>query len=138
MTAAVAVDLPLDTSPLSALRGLRGTITDARLGYPEVLHVQIRDADGGLWWLITQDAEWSPTDPASLVGRVVEDVTINERTGALRCDLSDGRRLEITPAALMPEDDDDPPSWEILTPGGQTLEFGPGARWLVTPSDLPR
>ncbi len=138
MTTAVAVTLPLDTSPMSVLRALRGTIIDARLGYPEVLHVQIRDAVGDVWWLVTQDADWSPADPAQLLGRMVEDVRIDAQTGGLRCGLSDGQHLEVTPGALVADEDDAPPSWEVLAPSGQMLAFGPGLRWLVAPSDSPR
>jgi hypothetical protein len=38
---------------------LRGSITGARIAYPQVLHVEIRDSSGELWRLATQDAEWS-------------------------------------------------------------------------------
>jgi len=58
--------VPLDASPLNILRSMRGAIVDARIVYPEVLHVKIKDSDGELWRLATQDAEWSPSDPAQL------------------------------------------------------------------------
>jgi hypothetical protein len=50
-----------------------------------VLHVEIKDSAGELWHLATQDAEWSPTDPAALVGRSVDDADIDAETGELRC-----------------------------------------------------
>jgi hypothetical protein len=34
----------LDASPANVLRALRGLIVDASLAYPDVLHVEIRDA----------------------------------------------------------------------------------------------
>jgi hypothetical protein len=57
----------LDASPTTVLRSMRGPIVDARIAYPDVLHVEVRDSSGGIWHLATQDAEWSPSDPAQLV-----------------------------------------------------------------------
>lgn len=125
--------IALDASPMNVLRSMRGTVVDARLAYPDVLHVEIRDSQGGLWRLATQDADWSPSDPAKLVGRAIEDADIDEETGELRCKLSDGSLLDVKPAAR--EADDDPPNWELNTPGGVVLEFGPGVRWQISSAD---
>lgn len=65
----MATTVTLDASPLNVLRSMRGPIVDARTAYPDVLHVEVRDSDGELWRLATQDAEWTPTDPAELVGK---------------------------------------------------------------------
>ncbi len=129
MTTAVA----LDASPLSVLRSLRGEILDARIAYPQVLHVEIRDSHGGLWRLATQDADWSPSDPAKLVGRAIEAAEIDEETGELRCKLSGGSMLDVKPADR--EADDDPPNWELIAPDGLVLEFGPGMRWRIGSAD---
>lgn len=112
---------------------MRGAIVDARIAHPEVLHVEIQDSAGELWHLATQDAEWSPSDPAQLVGRSVNDADIDEETGELRCKLSDGSLLDVKPADR--EAEDDPPYWELITPGGVVLEFGPGVRWLIGSAD---
>jgi hypothetical protein len=116
------------------LRSMRGPIVDARIAYPDVLHVDIRDAAGGLWRLATQDAEWSPSDPTALVGRSIEDAEIDEHTGDLRCKLSDGSVLDLRPAAR--EAADDPPNWELITPDDLVLEFGPGMRWQIGSADV--
>jgi len=129
----IATVVALDASPANVLRAMRGEIVDARIAYPEVLHVEIKDSDGELWWLATQDAEWSPSDPADLVGRSVDDVGIDGETGELRCKLSDGSMLDVRPAAQ--EAEDDPPNWELITPGGVVLEFGPGVRWQIGSAD---
>ena len=121
----------LDASPANVLRTLRGSIIDARLAYPEVLHVEIRDATG-LWRLATQGADWSPSDPIQLVGQAVERAAIDETTGELRLDLSDGA-LRVIPE--RPEASDDPPNWELTTPDGLLLEFGPGRRWQISSAD---
>ena len=123
----------LDASPLNILHSMRGKIIDARIAYPEVLHVQVKDPAGELWHLATQDAEWSPSDPAGLVGRSVDDADIDGETGQLRCNLSDGSMLDVRPA--VQEAEDDPPNWELITPGGVVLEFGPGVRWQIGSAD---
>ncbi len=112
---------------------MRGPIVDARIAYPEVLHVEIKDSGGDLWHLATQDAEWSPSDPTELVGRSVSDADIDAETGELRCKLSDGLVLDVKPAER--EAEDDPPNWELITPGGVVLEFGPEVRWQIGSAD---
>jgi hypothetical protein len=84
------------------LRSLHGSIADARLAHPDVLHVDIRDPSGGRWRLATQDAEWSPSDPSGLLGRSVEGAAIDEETGELHLRLSDGARFAVTPAHGRP------------------------------------
>lgn len=129
----MAIAVALDASPLNVLRSMRGQIVDARIAYPEVLHVEVKDSEGELWRLATQDAEWSPADPAELVGRSVDDADIDAETGELRCKLSDGSLLDVKPAAR--EAEDDPPNWELITPGGVVMEFGPGVRWQIGSED---
>jgi hypothetical protein len=125
----------LDASPANVLRSMRGSIVGARIAYPEVLHVEIRDSSGELWRLATQGAEWSPSDPSDLVGQSIENAEIDEGTGELRCKLSGGSWLDVKPAAR--EADGDPPNWELITPGGVVLEFGPGVRWQISSADAP-
>jgi hypothetical protein len=114
---------------------MRGPIVDACLAYPDVLHVAVRDSNGGIWRLATQDAEWSPLDPAKLVGRSIDDAEIDEESGELRCKLSDGSLLAVKPAEA--ETDEDPPYWELISPAGVVLEFGPGVRWQISGADAP-
>jgi hypothetical protein len=129
----VATVVALDASPTTVLRSMRGPIVDARIAYPDVLHIEVRDSSGGIWRLATQDAEWSPSDPAQLVGRSVQDADIDEESGELRCKLSDGSVLDVKPAAA--EANDDPPYWELISPAGVVLEFGPGVRWQISGAD---
>jgi hypothetical protein len=131
----MATVVALDASPATVLRSLRGSIVDARIAHPHVLHLEVRDSDGELWRLATQDAEFLPADPAQLVGRSIDGATIDESSGELRCELSDGSSLDIRPAAT--EADDDPPYWELISPAGVVLEFGPGVRWQISGADAP-
>jgi hypothetical protein len=133
--APMATVVALDSSPVNVLRSMRGAIVDARLGYPEILHVEVKDASGETWQLATQDAEWTPTDPSELVGQSIEDAQIDEESGELRCKLSNGSPLDVKPGRK--EADGDPPSWELITPGGVLLEFGPGLRWQISSADEP-
>jgi hypothetical protein len=117
------------------LRAMRGSIVDARVAYPDVLHVEVRDSHGDLWRLATQDAEWTPADPGGLIGRSIEDAAVDGETRELRCMLSDGSVLDVKPAAV--EVEDDPPNWEVVSPSGVVLEFGPGMRWSISSADRP-
>lgn len=128
----MATTAALDASPLNLLRAMRGLIADARVAYPDVLHVEIRDSIGRVWRLATQDAEWSPADPSELRGRSIEDAVI-DGGGELRLRLSDGSRLDVVPAPR--EAEDDPPNWELITPDGLVLEFGPDVRWQISRAD---
>jgi hypothetical protein len=114
---------------------MRGPIVDARIAYPDVLHVEVRDSRGGIWCLATQDAEFLPADTGQLVGRSIDDADIDEESGELRCRLSDGSVLDIKPGAA--ETEDDPPYWELISPAGVVLEFGPGVRWQISGADAP-
>ena len=131
----MATGVDLDASPATVLASLRGSIVAARIAHPDVLHVEVRDLHGELWRLATQDAEFAPPDPARLLGRSIEGAAIDERSGELRCQLSDGTVLDIKPAAA--EAADDPPYWELISPAGVVLEFGPGLRWQVSAADAP-
>jgi hypothetical protein len=118
---------------MSVLRAMRGAVIDARLAYPDVLHVVVRDAVGGVWRFATQDAEFSPADPGVLVGKAVEDAEIDAVTGELRLRLSGAEVLAVVPGRR--EASDDPPNWELMTPDGLALEFGPGLRWQISRAD---
>lgn len=74
MTAAIA----LDTSPIKVVHALRGSIVDAHEAHPQALHLEIRDSEGGLWRLATQDADYSPSESKQLAGGTVERSEIDE------------------------------------------------------------
>jgi hypothetical protein len=129
----MATVVALDVSPIGFLRSLRGQIVGARIAHPEVLHIEVHDARGDLWRLATQDASWSPGDPAQLIGRSIDDALIDEENGNLRLWLSDDSTLDVKPTPIDAEDD--PPNWELISPTGLVLEFGPGVRWQFSSAD---
>ena len=133
MEGIMATVVALDVSPIGLLRSLRGQIVGARIAHPEVLHIEVHDARGDLWRLATQDASWSPSDPTQLIGRCIDDAQIDEGSGDLRLWLSDGSKLDIMPTPVDAEDD--PPNWELISPTGIVLEFGPGVRWQFSSAD---
>jgi hypothetical protein len=135
MEAALMATVIAQEASLSSLLGsMRGEIVGARLGYPDVLHLEIRDRDRDLWRFVTQDADWSPGEPADLVGQDMEKAEVGDK-GELRCQLSGGSVLVVAPPTR--KSDEDPPHWELITPGGVILEFGPGARWQISNADVP-
>jgi hypothetical protein len=138
MDGIVATVVALDTSPATVLRSMRGVIVAARVAYPHVLHVEVRDSHEDVWRLASQDADWSP-DAGQLTGLEIVDAGIDEESGELRCRLSSGVMLKITPADADPSAtvgaERDPPYWELISPAGIVLEFGPGLRWQISGAD---
>lgn len=49
--------------------------------------------------------------------------------------LSDGSMFDVKPAAV--EAEDDRPNWEMVSPAGVVLEFGPGLRWQISGAEVP-
>lgn len=124
----------LDASPVDVLRSMRGSVVAALLSYPDVLHVEIRDSADRNWRLATQDAQWWPSDPSELLDSSIDDAEIDAGTGELRLRRSDRSALVVIPGRR--EAGDDPPNWELITPDGLTLEFGPGLRWQISSADV--
>jgi hypothetical protein len=125
----------LDSSLTDVLADFRGLIVWARMAYPEILHLDVRDDRGETWRFATQDASWHPTDPRELEGLTIESATIDKATGELRCGLSNNSEFIVTPEPQV--EDDDPPNWELFTPGRYMLEVGPGASWQVVDATDP-
>lgn len=131
----MATTVDRNSALIEVLAGFRGLIVDARIAYPEVLHLDVRDDQGELWQFATQDASWAPSDPAELREKSILGADIDWVTGRLRCELSEGATLTVTPAPQ--EEADDPPNWELFIPSGGMLEFGPGPHWqLVDETEL--
>jgi hypothetical protein len=127
------------TLPLDILRRFRGEIFEAHPAYPEVLHLKVRDVNGGEWWFGTHEAEWSPTDPDALLGQTVAEAKFDDRSGSLTISFADGSIFTVAPKHEGAPDDLE--AWELFTPEGLVLAHGPHGQWQLgssddTPADL--
>jgi hypothetical protein len=124
-----------DISPAELLTRFRGTVIDVHPAYPETIHLKVRDADGGEWRLCTADADYSPSDPDVLRGKVIVDTEHEGPEGDLTVRFSDGSSFEVTVEPQTREDD--PFNWMLFTPEGLVLEWGPGESWRLVRSTDP-
>jgi hypothetical protein len=102
-----------DLSPTDVLGRFRGTVTDAARSYPEVIHITLKDADGGEWWFSTYYADYAPSDPEFFLGKTVVDVDF-ELSGRLTMRFSDDSEFNVLPEPEGPDD---------------ALWFRPRGRW---------
>jgi hypothetical protein len=120
-------------SPVEILSRLRGEVFSSRPGYPDVLHLRVRDREGGEWWLSTFYADFSPSDPELFLGKTITGLEVG--SGAdLRVDFADGPQLEVHRYPPEPDDDesdDDLETWSLITPEEIVLQHGPGDRWVL-------
>jgi hypothetical protein len=123
-----------DTVPEKLLGRLRGLVTHAGLSYPERMRIEVVDAKGGLWRLGTWDADYSPADPAVLAGKAVVSAKLDEPSGVLTIGFSDETLSTVTPDM---DEDDDVENWELFTPEGLVLTYGPRGRWQLGSADDP-
>jgi hypothetical protein len=118
-----------DISPMDLLARFRGTVTAAAPGYPEVIHLDVRDGDGDEWTFSTFYARYSPEDPDALTGKVISDAALDQ-SGELAIGFSDGSGFVVTPIPLEPDEaGDDLETWHLITPDGLSLWYGPLGRW---------
>ncbi len=121
----MAIAIP-NISPADLLGRVRGTIIRAVPGYPEVIHLRIEDAEGGVWRFSTFYCDFSPSDPDFFLGKVVVDID-SERSGKLKMRFADGSEFNVAPEPEGP--DDELTTWHLLTPDGLALWFRPRGLW---------
>lgn len=114
------------------LRGLHGRVMAANFGYPDGLLLDVIDGKGQKWRFSTWDSAWEPHDPEAFLGHTLTGTSLDD-TGRLHMEFEGELVLTVTPGEF--ESWDDPPYWEILTPDGQTVEYGPGPSWRVKESN---
>ncbi len=119
-----------DLSPANLLGRFRGTIVEAAPGYPEVIHLYVKDADGDDWSFSTFYADYSPSDPEFFPGKTIVDVTLSPSEN-LTMRFSDGSEFKVLPEPEEP--DDELPSWRLFTPDGLVLRFRPRGLWDLVP-----
>lgn len=124
-----------DTSPRDLLRRVSGKVEDARLTYPERVHLEVTDTDGGHWLLATWEAAYLPADPAQLNGKIVVGADLDKTSGALTVTFSDGTHFTVVP---IPDGEDDAiENWQLFTPDGFVLNYGPGEHWVLKRASDP-
>ncbi|MGH2938944.1 MAG: hypothetical protein ACRDPE_12590 [Solirubrobacterales bacterium] len=124
-----------DTSPAAVLSRFRGLVTKARLTYPERAAINLADNEGGSWYLATWWADYSPADPEVFSGKTVVGADIGKAPGELTIDFSDGASFTIGP--IWDERDDAIENWELFTPDGMVLTYGPRGRWQLGSANDP-
>jgi hypothetical protein len=118
-----------DTTPSELLAALRGEVIESAPGYPEVLHLTLRDDEGQEWGFSTFDSTWSPSGHEAFLGKTITDAGLDAPSGRLTFGFSDGSTLTVSPIAGV--EGDDLENWEIFTPDGFVLDYGPGDRWVL-------
>lgn len=124
-----------DTSPVDLLRSLRGQIVESAPGYPDVLDLTVKDLHGDEWGFATFDSEWSPSDPAIFLGKTITRADLDVPTGKLTIGFSDHSALTVVPTPNV--EDDDLENWQIFTPDGFVLNYGPGRQWRLKRASDP-
>jgi hypothetical protein len=115
-----------DTSPIELLASVGGTVTYARVTSSRRLELTIADPAGGSWRLISWEATCSPSDVGGLKGTSIAEVRLDSGSGVLTIGLSDGKALSLNPNREV--DDESIEDWELFTPDGLVLAYGPKDR----------
>jgi hypothetical protein len=118
-----------DISPVEILARWRGFVEDVHPAYPETIHVEVRDATGGLWKFATHDSYYSPSKPDQLRGKTVVEAALDGRMGDLTVGFSDGTSFRVW--MDPPDVPHDPVNWRLYTPEGLILAWGPGDTWAL-------
>jgi hypothetical protein len=118
-----------DTSPSELMAALRGEVVESVPGYPEVLHLTLRDKQGQTWGFSTFDSTWSPSDPDAFQGKTVRSADLDVASGKLTIGFSDDSTLTVVPTPGVEADDLE--NWQIFTPDGFVLDYGPGQKWCL-------
>jgi hypothetical protein len=127
-----------DLSPASLLARFRGNVVCSRPAFPDVLQLHVRDADGGLWRFLTFEADYLPTAPEEFLGKVVVLANIDAASGQVGIGFADGSLLTVVPFALKPDEvDANYESWQLFTPDGLVLNYGPGEHWVLKRASDP-
>jgi len=126
-----ATEAPLE--PLFS--AITGRITSVRNTFPDTPRIEIRDQHKNTWHLSVLDSSLSSSGTEFLEGETVVETSLSERTGELVFNLSNGSALTVSPNPI--ESRDDPPNWEVVTPNGWSIEFGPGPKVQIQRADVP-
>jgi len=127
-----------ELSPVTLLARFRGEVVSSRPAYPDVLQLHVRDTDGDLWRFLTFEANYFPSNPDAFLGKTVVAADIDISSGKVTIGFSDGSLLSVVPFALEPDEvDENYESWQLFTPDGIVLNYGPGEHWLLKQASDP-
>jgi hypothetical protein len=127
-----------DLSPATLIARFRGDVVCSRPAFPDVLQLHVRDSDGELWRFLTFEADYLPSVPDEFLGKVVISTNIGAESGQVGIGFSDGSLLTVVPFALEPDEiDANYESWQLFTPDGLVLNYGPGDRWVLKRASDP-
>ncbi len=124
-----------DISPMAILGGFRGFVARARLTYPERAALDVTDVKGGEWHLTTWWSDYTPADPEVFDGKTVVSADLGDPEGKLTVGFSDGTDFTVTP--VIDEGDDAIENWQLFTPDGRILTYGPKGRWQLGKASDP-
>jgi len=124
-----------DISPATVLARFRGQVTGGRLTRSKHIYLEVDDANGGRWRLISWEADYAATFPGFPGGNTVTAADFDHGSGTLTVSFSDHTSFTLTP---IPDDADDAiENWELFTPDGMVLAYGPWSTWRFGGKDDP-
>ncbi|HEX4729689.1 MAG TPA: hypothetical protein VH299_00370 [Solirubrobacterales bacterium] len=125
----------LDTTPVNLLDRFRGLVVGTRLPHSKRTYLEVTEAEGGMWRLVSWYTTYSSTDTRDNFGKTVLSTALDDRSGILTVSFSDETSFTLTP--IPDEAEDAVANWEIFTPEGLVLAYGPRGRWLLGRADDP-
>lgn len=124
-----------DISPTTVLARFHGQVTEGRLTHSKRIYLEIEDARGGRWRLISWEADYTATFPGFPGTKTVTAADFDLGSRTLTVSFSD--HTSLTLAAIPDEADDAIEHWELFTPEGMVLAYGPWGTWRFGDKDDP-
>jgi hypothetical protein len=124
-----------NTSPADLLTCVRGIVTYAHVTSSGRIKLRLTDQAGDKWGLVSWKADYSPSHPEVPDGKTIVDAALDTDSGVLTVDFSD--RTYFTLAPNREPDDEGIEDWELFTPDGLVLSYGPRGRWQLASAGDP-
>jgi hypothetical protein len=125
----------LDIAPVDLLARFRGLVVGTRLPHSRRTYFEVIDEESGRWRLRTWRTTYSSTDSGDNQGKTIVGVAVDECSEALTISFSDESSCSVAPSPDYVDDDGE--NWELFTPDGLVLAYGPRGRWLLGRVDDP-
>ena len=118
-----------DTCPADLLACARGVVTYAQVTVSGRIRILFADHSGRRWGLKSWEADYAPSVDDKPDGKTVTGVELEDRSGILTVKYSDGAYFTLAPNPAV--EDDSIEDWELFTPDGLVLAYGPRGRWQL-------